>query len=74
MTFDGTFEGMDILGHGQWGPAVTLQKLVLGVQSILDDPCLELLMEPELGNMAREVTFRMRLRRPRNSKSNSRKY
>lgn len=46
--------GVDILQGKGWSPSMTLQMLLLSIQSILTDPYTEICMEPEIGKMYNE--------------------
>ena len=36
---------------GQWSPVITVQKLLLSIQSLLDDPCPEDPLTPEIAEL-----------------------
>ena len=41
---------LDLL-KGQWSPVITVQKLLLSIQSLLDDPCPEDPLTPEIAEL-----------------------
>jgi len=41
---------LDLL-KGQWSPVITVQKLLLSIQSLLDDPCPEDPLTPEVAQL-----------------------